>query len=216
MPDLLTAADIDTLRRVWIQDLVDDHREFGSAVIGEACLAGVTAIRLTNLGSGSLRRGTPFWIYFPGGSQERYHVAAETGITYGSAVVSISPVLLSSVAQGYTVKPEPYLKSVFNMRTGRPYFSDPDLQDFALQAAETYGRRIATAADPVRARFRAIRKLAMEQMLGPGSVFLAELAADDDRNNADGIVKRLEKILQEDREFIETASRGASSFPVFR
>ncbi|MCK6684700.1 MAG: hypothetical protein L6R30_20045 [Thermoanaerobaculia bacterium] len=216
MPDLLTAVDIDTLRRVWIQDLVDGHREFGSAVIAESAQAGAVSVHLTGLGTGIIRRGTPFWIYFPGGSQERYHVAAECGITAGSAVVSISPALLSSVAQGFTVKPEPYLKSVFNMRTGRPFFSDPDLQDLALQAVETYGRRIATAADPERARYRAIRKLALDQMLGPGSVFLAELAADDERNNADGIVKRLEKILQEDREFLETASRGASSFPVFR
>lgn len=216
MPDLLTAVDIDTLRRVWIQDLVDDQCEFGSAFIAEAAQAGAVFVHLTGLGTGTLRRGTPFWIYFPGGSQERYHVAAECGITAGSAVVSISPALLSSVAQGFTVKPEPYLKSVFNMRTGRPFFSDPDLQDLALQAVETYGRRIATAADPERARYRAIRKLALDQMLGPGSVFLAELAADDERNNADGIVKRLEKILQEDREFLETASRGASSFPVFR
>lgn len=216
MPDLLTAADIDTLRRVWIQDLVDDHREFGSAVIAELAQAGAVSVHLTGLGTGTLRRGTPFWIYFPGGSQERYHVAAECGIASGSAVVSISPALLSGVSPGFTVKPEPYLKSVFNMRTGRPFFSDPDLQDLALQAVETYGRRIATAADPERARYRAIRKLALDQMLGPGSVFLAELAADDERNNADGIVKRLEKILQEDREFLETASRGASSFPVFR
>lgn len=216
MPDLLTAADIETLRRVWIQDLVDDHREFGSAVIAESAQAGASSVHLTGLGTGTLRRGTPFWIYFPGGSQERYHVAAECSITAGSAVVSISPALLSSVSPAFTVKPEPYLKSVFNMRTGRQFFSDPDLQDLALQAVETYGRRIATAADPERARYRAIRKLALEQMLGPGSVFVAELAADDERNNADGIVKRLEKILQEDREFLETASRGASSFPVFR
>lgn len=166
MADVLTAADIAELRREWIVDEIDERPEWGSGGAKAAAGAsiGATSVSLTALGSGTVKRGTPFTI-LSGTTENRYTVTADATITATAAVVYVSPLVVQAVATNDPVRVERFYRSVFNRVFGRLLFSDVELEDMARRAEERWGERIHNSADPRRTRFAAIGYLAIEAKL---------------------------------------------------
>lgn len=166
MADILTAADIAELRRDWVVDEIDARPEWGSgsAKVQTGASAGAASVALSGLGTGTLRRGTPFTIT-TGTTSVRYTVTADVAITANAATVSVSPVLEQAVLANDPVRVERYARSVFNRVFSRLLFSDVDLEDLARRAEEQWGVRIHDSGDPRRMRFKAISLLAISAKL---------------------------------------------------
>lgn len=166
MADILTAADIAELRRDWVVDEIDARPEWGpgTAKVSAGASAGAAFVALSGLGTGTLRRGTPFTIT-TGTTPVRYTVTADATITGGAATVYVSPLLEQAALANDLVRVERYYRSVFNRVFGRLMFSDVDLEDFARRAEEQWGARIHDAGDPRRMRSKAIGLLALTAKL---------------------------------------------------
>lgn len=56
---LLSTAELRTLRRTWLRDLVDPHNEVGSGcTVKTEAAAGATSVALQGLGAGTIYVGT--------------------------------------------------------------------------------------------------------------------------------------------------------------
>jgi hypothetical protein len=191
--DILTAADIAELRREWVVDEIDEHPEWGSggSKVATLAAAGAASVALTGLGTGTLKRGTPFTIR-TGTTEVRYTVAADVAIVATAATVSISPLLKQAVAVNDVVTVEPFYRSVFNRVFGRLFFSDVELEDLARRAEERWGQRIHEANDPRRMRFRAIGLLAVTEKLD-STEYEASVIQLENQDGGRGHFDRLEK-----------------------
>lgn len=166
MADILTAADIAELRRDWVVDEIDERPEWGTggARVSAAASAGASSVSLLGLGSGTLRRGTPFLIK-TGTTEVRYTLTADATITAGAATAYVSPLLEQAVLVNDAVRAEKFYRSVFNRVFRRLLFSNVDLEDFAKRAEEQWGARIHDVGDPRRMLFRAIGYIALSAKL---------------------------------------------------
>ena len=166
MADILTAADIAELRREWVVDEIDARPEWGTgaAKVSTGASAGAASVALSGLGTGTIRRGTPFLIR-SGSTEVRYTVTADVTITAGAATISVSPLLEQAVATNDPVRVERYYRSVFNRVFQRLLFSDVEIEDLARRAEERWGTRIHESVDPRRQRFRAVALLAIQAKL---------------------------------------------------
>lgn len=161
---LLTDAQIQTLRREWLDDYIDLMPQWGTPVAA-AANKGAQALALSGLASvGTLRSGTRFRLYHNGQAAD-YYLTADASITTGSATIAFGPPLVGAVIEGARVTPEPRQKSLYNKRTGRLFFSDLELQGLAARATSLRGRFIRSADDPENAFFRSIRYYAWTAML---------------------------------------------------
>lgn len=153
---LLTDEQIQILRREWLDDFIDLMPQWGTPVAA-AANKGAQALTLSGLASvGTLRSGTRFRLYHNGQAAD-YYLTADALIAAGAAAITFGPPLVGAVLVGAKVIPEPRQKSLYNKRTGRLFFSDPELQDLAARAMSLRGRFIRSADDPDNALFRSIR-----------------------------------------------------------
>lgn len=218
MPDLLSAADILALRREEIGDEIDLHPEWGAsgaAKVASGAAAGAASIALKNLGSGSLKRGTPFAV-LSGTVAVRYTVTADVAITTGAATANISPVLAQAVVTNDSVTVEPFYRSVFNKVFQRELFSDVALQDLALQARQRYDKTISVADDPSRKFYRAIKLLALREMLLPGSEFRQALQIADPSQQGRVEIESLERALSSLEREVSHDVKGPRFCEVYR
>jgi len=151
---LLSATDITTLRRDWIGDEIDMRPEWGSSPhINTGAAAGATSLALAGLGSGSISRGARFQVWSAGVANS-YTVSALATITAGAATVSITPPLVVAAVSADVVTVEPQRRSSFNRVFSRQFFSDVELEDFAIEAHRRWGRKLASATHPSRCSSR--------------------------------------------------------------
>jgi hypothetical protein len=133
--------------------------------VAAAAAKGAQTLALTGLAAtGTLRSGTCFGLIH-NGQAARYYLTVDAEITTGAATIDFGPPLVGAVLEGAKVVPEPRQKSLYNKRTGRLFFSDPELQDLAARAMSLRGRFIRSADDPDNALFRAIRYYGWTAML---------------------------------------------------
>lgn len=169
-PNLLTDEQIQILRR-WLDDLIDLMPQWGTPVAASAS-KGAQALSLTGLAfTGTLRSGTAFGLVH-NGQAARYYLTADATIATGAATISFTPPLVGAVLANAKVTPEPRQKSLYNKRTGRQFFSDPELQELAARAMSLRGRFIRSADDPDNALYRAIRYYGWTAML-PSDEYLS-------------------------------------------
>ena len=193
MSDLLSAADITALRRKWIYDEVDFHREWGSAPkVSTIAAAGASSVALKALGTGTIARGTSFSITTAGISQ-RYTVKTDVTIAANTATVDLTSLLTQAVAVDDLVTVEAIHPSVYNKSYTRELFSDTDLQDFASQAERRYAKRIAQSDIPDQTRFKAIELFALQEQARTGSGFLQALVQSLPQDQ----VETQQKVMQE-------------------
>jgi len=218
VPDLLSSADIVALRREEIGDEIDLHPEFGAsgaAQVASGASAGAASVALKGLGSGTIKRGTPFSI-LSGTTANRYTVTADVTIAAGTATVAISPVLTQAVVTNDYVTVEAFYRSVFNKVFQRVHFSDVNLQDIALQARQRYDARISAADDPTRMLYRAIKLIALRQMLLPGAEFRQALQIADPNQQGRIEVESLERELKKLEGEVSHDVRGPRFVEVYR
>jgi len=218
VPDLLSAADILALRREEIGDEIDLHPEWGAsgaAKVASGASAGAASVALKALGTGSVKRGTPFAI-LSGTVLIRYTVTADATITAGAATVSISPVLAQAVLTNDSVTVEPFYRSVFNKVFQRELVSDVALQDLALQAKQRYDKTISLADDPSRKFYRAIKLLALREMLLPGSEFRQALQIADPNQQGRVEIESLERELSRLEREVSHDTKGPRFCEVYR
>jgi len=217
MTALLSADDILTIRRKFIGDQIDLHPEFGtSPVTSGSKSAGSSTLALTALGSGVIKKGCVFAVIQTSQRRDRYTVTAEATITANAATVSVSPLLLTDVASGCRVEPEPYYRSAYNLRTRTLFFSDEELQAFCQTAFEKFADLIYTSDTPTDVKYRAVRYLALQELLSPGSKFILSLLADDPRGNAKYLFDQMQDTLKQDEAFFSRKYRSAFTFPIVR
>ena len=214
----LTADQILTLRKSVIGDFISDRPpEWGSAsVVRVSASVGAATLGLSGLGAGVIARGTDFTHFGAGIRRDSYSVSDSVTITAGNADVPIRPLLLAPAAAGEVVVPDPIRKSKYNMRAGRLFFSDLDLQDMADQADVRWTRRIAGARDVQEALFWGIELLALERMLTTGSGFVDALLEDDARGNARLHLDNLSVRLKDLHSKLDTDQRGPRFGRLFR
>lgn len=211
---ILDAAKIRALRVEWLDDFVDLRPEWGQAVAAAAS-AGATSLSLSGLAaSGTLRAGTSFELAH-NGALTRYALTADAVIATGAATAKIAPALPAAIAAGTAIRPEPRRKSLYNKRTGRLFFSDEELEDYADRAMSMKGRAIRAADDPERALFRAVRFYAFETMLA-SSEFLSAILADDERGNAAKVLEQMKALHAEDESIVFDAEMGPQTLRLTR
>ena len=216
MTDILSASDIATLRARYLNDDVQERPEWGATPVTSASAAiGSATLALSGLGTGTITRGTSFYVV-SGGAVQRLTVAADATITAGAATVSVSPLLAQAVSSGASVTVEPLRRSVFNRVFNRQLFSDVALQDLALDAEKQFGRRIYSADTPTNMRFRAIELLALREMLLPGSEYQQALAAQDQSQQGRTELERLDRRRQLLEAEVATDRRGPRFVEVYR
>lgn len=216
MPDTLSAADIATLRAHYLNDDVQERPEWGSSPVTSASAAiGASSLALSGLGSGTLTRGTSFYVA-SGGAVQRLTVTADAAITAGAATVSISPLLTQAVGSAAPITPEPLRRSVFNRVFNRQLFTDVALQDLAAEAERLYGRKIYASDSPSTMRYRAIELLALREMLLPGSEYQQALAAQDTSQQGRTELERLERRRKELESDVSTDRKGPRFVEVYR
>ena len=175
---LLNADQIQTLRVEWIDDFIDLRPQWGTPISGAAS-KGDVSLTLTGLASvGTLQAGTRFGMTVNGQAM-MYSLTVDALISSGSATIAFTPPLLADVLNGTSVIPEPRQKSLYNKRTGRLYFTDPELQDLAERAMRLRARAIRSADDPDSMFFRAIRYYAWTAMLSSDEWLNAILSGTD-------------------------------------
>lgn len=211
MADILTASDIAELRREWVVDEIDDRPEWGTggAKASAGASAGAASVALTGLGSGTLRRGTPFYIR-SGSTEARYTVTADATITATAATVYVTPLLEQAVSTNDPVRVERYYRSVFNRVHRRLLFSDVDLEDLARRAEETWGTRIHASVDPRRLRLKAIGLLALRAKLESTDYETAVIQLE----NQDGGRGHFDRLEARRREYEADLSFNASG-PIY-
>ncbi len=211
MSDLttLTSVQLEALRKEWLVDYVDQHPEWGtSPTVQTSAAAGAATLSLTGLGLGTINVGCGFYHLAGGVQRPRYTVTLSIPIVAGAAVVSISPLLQVAATAGDRVEVEWMLRSVFNKRTRRQFFSDDRLQGFCQRAWDTYGERIASSPDPQRTLYKVIRTFAYDEMLAGGSEFLSAVLADDVRGNGARLLDRMVADRDKDLSDLNTGNRG--------
>jgi hypothetical protein len=170
-PSLLTADQIQTLRVEWLDDYIDLRPEWGTPLAASAS-KGAAALTLSGLAStGTLRSGTRFGLVHNGQAMA-YYLTADATITAGAATIAFGPPLIAAVLSNAPVTPEPRYKSLYNKRTGRLFWSDPDLQDLADRVSRLRARFIRSADDPDLMLFRAIRYYGWTAMLSSDEFLL--------------------------------------------
>ena len=217
MTVLLSAAEIRTLRRTWLQDYLDDHSEIGSgATVKVTAAAGATSVQLQGLGSGTIAAGAQL-AFQAGGRYDVHTVMADAAITASEATVSLSPALLvaapSSTAVGRVT--ERIGLFVQYSREHKTFWTDSQLQEFAVQAEHEFGWKIARANQPDVARYRAIRILANEHLLN-SSTYLGFLFSIDPSNGGAAERARLRQQIDSDRAALAPAGFGGFSVPQVR
>jgi len=142
--------------------------------VAAAAAKGAQALALTGLAAtGTLRSGTRFRLVHNGQAAD-YYLTADAEITSGAAAIAFGPPLVGAVLVGAKVVPEPRRKSLYNKRTGRLFFSDPELQDLAARAMSLRGRFIRSADDPDNAFFRSIRYYGWTAMLSSDEYLIGQ------------------------------------------
>ena len=216
----LSAADLLTLRKQWIDDYVNDHAEIGrSAVTSSSAVSGATFLALSSLGvtSGTVSKGTVL-LLTAGGRLDRYAVTADATITASAATVYVSPALLSAVPGSTAVQAEPYYQSLFNKaRAGEntsQFFTDDDVQELADRAESRWGQWIFSSSDPTEFLFRAIRLLANEAKMDSSDYHAAVRAMSRERFDVE--LDKIERRVNEDRKAVESQTYGPRSFAVMR
>lgn len=167
MANLFTAAQLTKFRKVWINDLVDDHTEIGGGASTSASAAqGATSLALSGLGSasGTVSKGTGLLVH-SAGYVRLYQAAADATISGSAATVTITPALWVAAASGDRVLPRADLAGAFNRKTRRQLFLDSDIQDFATRAQQWRAREIAESPDPEEALFKATAVKVAESLL---------------------------------------------------
>lgn len=216
MPDILSASDIATLRAHHLNDDVQERPEWGPTPVTSAgAAAGAATLALSGLGTGTLTRGTSFYVS-SGGAVQRLTVTADVTIAAGAATVSISPLLAQAVSSSASITVEPLRRSVFNRVFNRQLFTDVALQDLAAEAERQYGRRIYSADSPATMRYRAIELLAIREMLLPGSEYQQALAAQDQSQQGRTELERLERRRQLIESEVGTERKGPRFVEVYR
>lgn len=213
MTTLLSAAEIRTLRRSWVRDYVDSHPEIGqTAELADDAAAGDVSLPLTGLGSGTIPAGAQVALRYSG-RRDVHCVMAPALITAGDATVSVSPALLQDAAANTPVDPVTDYGDVYNSSTNSEFWTDLELQDFALAAELEFGQRIARFPDPSTARMRAIRLLAFESRLNSSLWlgFIARQFADPTLTQAER--QRLRDQIASDRALFAPASCGGFTVP---
>jgi hypothetical protein len=187
VPSLLTDDQIQTLRREWLDDYIDLLPQWGTPVAAVAS-KGAQTLALTGLASvGTLQSGTRFRLYHNGQAVD-YYLTADALITTGAATIVFTPPLVGAVLSNAKVTPEPRRKSLYNKRTGRLFFSDPELQNLADRVQRLRGAFVRGADDPDSATFRSIRYYGWTAMLSSDEYLNAVLA--DGANKAAVDAKR--------------------------
>lgn len=216
----LSAADLLTLRKQWIDDYVNDHPEIGrSAATSSSAVSGATSLALGSLGvaSGTVYKGTVLLLTV-GGRLDRYSVTVDATISTSAATVYIAPALLSAVPGSTKVQAEPYYQSIFNKaRAGEDdpqFFSDDEIGELADRAESQWGKRISAALDPQEMLYRGIRLLANEAKLASSDFHAAVRAMSRERFDVE--LDKLERQVNEDRKAVQSQTYGPRSFPVGR
>lgn len=165
MASILTAAQLVTLRKVWLVDFVDLHTEWGAApTVATGAAAGAGSLALTGLGTGTISAGTSFKL-FSSGSWRDYTVAADVAIVATAATVTFRPVLSYAALVGDAIRVRADFRSQYNRESGREYFTDTDLQDIATRAMQWRGKEIQLADDPDETYLKATAILGLRQQL---------------------------------------------------
>lgn len=172
----LSPADITSLRRDWIGDEIDMRPEWGaSPAVHTGAAAGATTLVIDGLGSGSLTRGDRFQIWSASGLANAYTVSEDATITGGVASVYVTPTLAVAAVVADRVTVEPLKRSAFNRVFSRQFFSDVELEDFAIEAYRRWGRKIDSSDTPVEMLYQAIQLLSYKRFLLPGSEYRTAL-----------------------------------------
>lgn len=217
MATLLNAADLLTVRREWIDDLVDDHPEIGpSATVKTAAAAGAVSLSLQALGAGTIRRGTPIG-HSHSGIVNVYTVTDDAGvlIVTGDATVGISPALLTSASVGEAIIATPENLNVFNSQNRVIFFPDTEVQDLADRAMRKWATQIEGARNRDEMFRIGIRYLATERKLS-SSAYLRALIADDPTRGGQSGIDALKNQLERDAAYMERSNRGPRTFAVTR
>lgn len=192
MASILSAAQITTLRKVWLPDLVDVHAEIGTAgTVASGASVGATSLALTGLGSGTIATGTRIRVSSQG-QWTTYRVTADVLIALTAATVTISPSLYIAATTGDVVAPIADRLSSYNKKEGRQYFADADLVALATRATQWRAREIADADDPDEVFLKATAILGIRQMLSD-SGFRDTLAANGGQESANATLAELAK-----------------------
>lgn len=213
-PTLLTDAQIQTLRVEWLDDFIDLRAQWGTALAGSGA-KGSQSLALSGLASvGTLRAGTQIHIS-QNGQVNDYYLTTDALITSGAATISFTPPLTGIVVSGTKVIPEPRRRSLYNKRTGRLFFSDPDLQDYADRAMRLRGRLVRSADDPDSMFFRAIRYYAWSAMLSSDE-YLNAVLANDGGGSGKILIDAKRALLAEDYGIIFTDQVGPQNVSFVR
>jgi hypothetical protein len=215
MPSPLTAAALRTLRQTWLLDYIEDHLEIAStAKVSESAAAGGTSLVLSGLGAGTIPAGTRLTVR-AAGRADTYTVAAAATITAGAATVTVSPPLRQAVPDDSPVERVPEYGDVYNAKTNSLFWTDAQLQEFAVQAWREYGERIAQ--DPGEASLlRAVRLVANRHRLQSG-LFLEFQA----RHLQEPTVllaerTRIQDLIKDDETQLRPAGRGGFTRPMWK
>lgn len=212
---LLSAADILTLRRSYLQDLVDDHLEIGaSAVTTGTAAAGSYSLALTGLDSGEIPAGTMVAVQ-AGGRYDLHEITADATITATAATVYLSPALHVSTPGGTPVSPIAERIGLWAEKRGSRFWSDSQIQSFASQASIDYRWQIARSVQPTITLYRGVQLLAFTQLLNSAS-YLALLYQVDPSSGGAAERTRIQSLIAEARAALQPASHGGYSVPRVR
>lgn len=207
MADLLSAAQISTLRSDWIKDEVDTRPEWGSAPTIGSASAGAASATFSNLGIGTIRKGTEFTITH-GNRSQTYHVRADAVIATASAVLSFSPGLAAATSSGTYVYPRDLRRSIYNRKSGQVFFSDEELLRISDIVEQKRGSWIYAQDNPSEARFRCIRIECFRRYLASDEWQKVIIAGEQGTATSDKVVASLQAQLTDDERIVEADERG--------
>ena len=199
-PAILTEEQITALRVEWLDDFIDLRPQWGTPVVASPGAAkGAQELGLSGLAAaGTLRAGTRFQLSH-NGQAAYYSLRADAEITSGAASAEIGPPLISAVLAGARVQPEPRLKSLYNKRTGRLFFSDEDLQSLADRVIRLRGVAVNSADDRTSMLFRGVRYYGWTAMLASDEYLTAILSNETGTTGSSkALLDQKQKTLQTD------------------
>jgi len=208
---LLSAADILTLRRSCLQDLLDDHVEIGtSAVTTGTAAAGTYSVSLTGLGSGVIQAGTRL-VLKPGGRHNTHEVAIGATITASAATVTVAPAVHVTVSAGTVVSPVPEKIGLWVEKRNAQFWTDSALEAYAQEASISYRWQIAQSPQPSITLYRGIQCLAFTELLNSAQYLALLLQIDPSGSTVQAERIRLGSIVSQAKAAMQPASYGGFS-----